>query len=142
MNNENELGLTIVIFVLIVIIIIFTVLMFIKFNINKGIKEYTILSPIKGYSKDLNLCMLGCYRGVCKEDNNKNNDSKYCEYDFQCSECKDRKTGMFYVNLDNSMNIIPIYEEADKLNYTEIKLLNKDIKRNNIIIKNSEDNDD
>lgn len=139
MNNENELGLTIVIFVLIVIIIIFTILMFIKFNINKGIKEYTILAPIKGYSKDLNLCMPGCYRGVCKKMNNLN--SEHCQYDFQCSECKDRKTGMFYVNLDLSKNIIPIYEESSKLNYSEIKLLNKDIKRNNIIIKNLEEMD-
>ena len=83
--------------------------------------------PLKDNAKNMNLCLPGCVRGTCTQPNKNKN---FCNYDFQCQYCQDKKTNMFYVNFDNEKEIVPIYEEKS-LNYKETELLNNLIKKDN-----------
>jgi hypothetical protein len=133
-NKKNNILYTIIIFILIIIFIFIIVLLYSKFGGNNLInteKKIYDITPIKGDVSNMNICPKGCVRGRC--DISKKNNS--CKYDFQCNMCQDNQTKMFYLNYDKK-NIIPIYEESSKLNYNQIKLLDKEINRDNIYIKN------
>lgn len=134
MNNTIY---TIIILLVIILTIIIIIACIAKFghidNITDeedGINKYKILTPIKGDGKNMNMCPEGCIRGVCKKN------KKSCKYDFQCQYCQDKKTQMFYVDLNNlnknyEQKILPIYEEEEKLNPVQKYLLNNEINENN-----------
>jgi hypothetical protein len=110
----------------IIIFVISFIAIFTKIS-NNNIIEYEVLLPYKGNGKGMNYCLSGCNRGVCKNTNNKDN----CKYDFQCQYCQDKVTNMFYVDSNNQKEILPLYEEEEKLNNSEKDVLNELILKNN-----------
>jgi len=123
MADENQTILMIIVFVFIIFICLFTV----SFVINKIVKrrvdedwnKYYYI-PFHKDGKNMNLCVSGCVRGICKEGGK-------CKRDEECQFCQDNKTNQFYVYGDRNEEIKPIYEE----NYSE---LNKVILKNNSYI--------
>jgi hypothetical protein len=138
-NNSNSLIYTFLILFFIIILIIVIIVIISKFSkiddVESEMHEYTILTPIKDKSTNMNNCLEGCVRGTCNKTNSKDS----CKYDFQCQYCNDLKTSMFYVNYDNEREIIPVYEEEDKLTNKQKNKLNESIINNNIYIKQLND---
>lgn len=132
MNKQIKDGFIILFLIIILVIIIITI--FSKFmHNNNDMKSYQVLMPIKDTSsEDMNYCLGGCIRGACKLPSN---NPKSCKYDFQCEYCQDEDTNMFYVDFDQEREILPIYEEQKKLNYSQDQLLNRQIEENNEYIK-------
>ena len=89
------------------------------YNITKG----NLASPY------LDVCKLGCTRGVCNTKNS--NSPNFCKYDFQCNYCKDRDTKNFYVDLTNYEEIQPTYDIQKKLSNKQRNSLNNEIEENN-----------
>jgi hypothetical protein len=134
MNNTIY---TIIILLVIILTIIIIIACIAKFghidNITDeedGINKYKVLTPIKSDGKNMNICPEGCIRGVCKKNKNI---KESCKYDFQCQYCQDKSTQMFYVDTNNlyEQEILPIYEEEEKLNPVQKYLLNDEINENN-----------
>lgn len=124
--------IVIIILILVILFVVFFVELISKYmGINNGMKEYSVLLPIKDNGKNMNYCLNGCVRGMCNKssDNSKDN----CKYDFQCQYCQDKNTNMFYVDFNNNYerDILPVYEEDEKLNKSQTELLNDSIQRNN-----------
>jgi hypothetical protein len=132
--NKNNTVFSILIVIIIIVIIIFMMLFLSKFSYNDNdyneMLSYYVQTPIKDDGENMNYCLEGCIRGTCKKSNSNNS----CKNDFQCQYCQDKKTNMFYVNFDNEREIVPLYEEEDKLGDEEKLLLNESIKKNNIYI--------
>lgn len=132
--NKNNTVFSILIVIIIIVIIIFMMLFLSKFSYNDNdyneMLSYYVQTPIKDDGENMNYCLEGCIRGTCKKSNSNNS----CKNDFQCQYCQDKKTNMFYVNFDNEREIVPLYEEEDKLGDKEKLLLNESIKKNNIYI--------
>lgn len=95
--NKNDILFSILIVIIIIIIIMIIILLLSKFsNIDKiddEMHSYNVQPPIKAEGKNMNYCLPGCIRGMCK----KNNSNNSCKYDFQCQYCQDKDTNMFYV---------------------------------------------
>ena len=123
-------------FLLLVLIIIFAIIFIYLFAlltknlVKEEIKEYQVID-FKDNGDEMNYCLPGCIRGACK----KTNDNNSCKFDFQCEYCQDNKTNMFYVDYNNEREIIPLYEEENKLNYQQKNRLNQSIEKNNQYIQ-------
>ena len=133
--NKNNAIFSVLVVIIIIVIIISIMLLLSKFSSdnndnNDEMLSYYVQTPIKDDGENMNYCLEGCIRGTCKKSNLKNS----CKNDFQCQYCQDKKTNMFYVNFDNEREIVPLYEEDNKLNEEEKLLLNESIKKNNIYI--------
>jgi hypothetical protein len=88
-------------------------------------KEYDVQLPIEGDAKNMNICPKGCIRGAC------NKKIRGCSYDFQCQYCRDDKTNMFFVDMNDESRIQALLEEEEKLNSTQKNMLNEEIEKNN-----------
>lgn len=132
-NDKYNIIISMIILFSLLIFIFIIVLLYSKINNNTLYppKKVYDIEPAKGNGKNLNMCQPGCIRGIC----NKLKDINSCKYDFQCNMCQDKTTNMFYINSNNEKYIKPIYEESKNLNYTQTKLLDKEIDKNNIYIK-------
>ena len=140
-SNSNMNILNIVIILLILIALIFIVYYLINhtnlfykketdtrvYNITKG----NVASPY------LDVCKLGCTRGVCKTKNSNSKD--FCKFDFECNYCKDRNTRNFYVDLTNYEEVQPAYSVQKKLSNNQRKSLNNEIEENNEYIDDLND---
>lgn len=125
---------TIIIIIFVILFVILFIAMFAKLvsEVNNGMQQYQVLNlPLKDKSQDMNYCLPGCVRGSCNPNNSKNS----CKYGFQCQYCQDRKTNMFYVDFNDEREIVPLYEEENKLNYKQKNRLNQSIEKNNEYIK-------
>lgn len=117
-----------IILLFVIIFVITFIIIFTKFT-NNNMIEYEVLLPYKGNGKNMNYCLPGCIRGVCKKINNYNNNK--CKYNFQCQYCQDKVTNMFYVDSNNEKKILPLYEEEKNYNNNEKDILNELILNNN-----------
>lgn len=125
---------TIIIIIFVTLFVILFIALFAKIigETNYGFHQYQVLNlPLKDKSQDMNYCLPGCIRGSCNPSNSKNS----CKYGFQCQYCQDRKTNMFYVDFNDEREIVPLYEEENKLNYKQKNRLNQSIEKNNEYIK-------
>lgn len=121
-----------------IIFVILFIYIFAKIIVENDMKSYDVLLPIKGNGENMNNCLPNCIRGVCKKNNlniynqEQEEDSNSCKFDFQCQYCQDKKTNMFYVdfNSEHEKEILPLYEEED-LNLVQQNELNKQIEQNN-----------
>lgn len=130
--NQKNTGTVYSIFILIGIIlfVIIFIGLIVKFStiFKEEPTQYQVMMPLKGNAKNMNPCLPGCVRGTCNTSAGLSNN---CKYDFQCQYCQDKKSDMFYVNFDNEREILPIYEEEEKLNLSQTQLLNTKIDKNN-----------
>ena len=125
-NSYMTTFFILIIIILIICLISFFFIKFSKMSTNEVSSEYEIITPLSGNAKNMNLCPSGCYRGVCKKGTGQ------CNYDFQCEFCADSKTNNFYVEPNNNMRqILPLYEEENKLNNYQKNSLNELIYKNN-----------
>ena len=132
MNNIIYTILIILLIIFIIVVICIFIAKFGNLDIDEEsdeMKQYKVLMPIKGNGKNMNMCLERCVRGVCKKSNSK----KSCKHDFQCQYCQDKSTNMFYVDFNNNLEreIVPPYEESEKLNYSQKSALNESIEKNN-----------
>ncbi len=125
-----DIFVTILLLLVVIIIVIMIISFFAKITTDNYMKD--IMMPIQGKSFGLKDCPKGCIRGTC---NGKGDGNKSCKYDFQCDYCKDKKTGMFYVDFDNDREILPLYDESKNMNKDDIHKLNDMINKNNDYIK-------
>ena len=128
-NGKNNILYNLLIFIGIIVIIIILVQIYFKFttpgDLDSKMKEYDIVMPIKGNAKNMNNCPQGCVRGACAKK------VGGCSYDFQCQYCKDDKTSMFFVDMNDESRIQALLEEEEKLNSTQKNRLNEEIEKNN-----------
>ena len=128
-NGKNNILYNLLIFIGIIIIIIIIVQIYFKFttpsDLESKMKEYDVQLPIEGDAKNMNICPKGCIRGAC------NKKIGGCSYDFQCQYCRDNKTNMFFVDMNDESRIQALLEEEEKLNSTQKNMLNEDIEKNN-----------
>lgn len=138
MNNKyNDKILNLFVVVFIIIIIFYLIAFLINktdliVNHDKGTRVYNYTKG-NSSSKNLDLCKLGCNRGVCKTKNSKN--KRLCKYDFQCNYCKDRKTNNFYADLTKYDEILPDYDAQEELSLSQSEDLNSVIEENNEYIE-------
>ena len=132
-NSKNNILYNLLIFIGIIVIIIIIVQIYFKFTNNSDseskMKEYDVQLPIEGNAKNMNICPQGCVRGAC------NKKVGGCSYDFQCQYCRDDKTNMFFVDMNDERRIQALLEEEEKLNSTQKNRLNEDIEKNNKYIE-------
>jgi hypothetical protein len=132
-NNKNGINYfyALLLFIGLIILILIFIKIYYTFNVvdDSGMKSYNILTPIHGDGKNMNLCPKGCIRGAC------NKKMGGCNYDFQCQYCNDQKTNMFFVDMNDERQIIPLYEEEEKLNSNQKNRLNESISKNNEYIE-------
>lgn len=135
-NNKNGSNYfyALLLFIGLIILILIFIKIYYTFNVvgvvdDSEIKSYNILTPIHGDGKNMNLCPKGCIRGAC------NKKMGGCNYDFQCQYCNDKKTNMFFVDMNDERQIIPLYEEEEKLNSNQKNKLNESISKNNEYIE-------
>lgn len=122
----------IILFLTILFVILF-IFFFAKIINQDNMKEYDVLSDIKGNGKNMNYCLDGCVRGACEK--NKSPDS--CKFDFQCQYCQDKNTNMFYVDFNNKneKELLPLYEEESNMSIDQKNMLNDNIEKNNKYIE-------
>ncbi len=132
-NSRNNMLYNLLIFIGIIVIIIILVQAYFKFtnpsDLESKMKEYHVLMPIKGDAKNMNNCPKGCIRGAC------NKKIGGCSYDFQCQYCRDNKTNMFFVDMNDERRIQSLLEEEEKLTSTQKNTLNEEISKNNQYIE-------
>lgn len=135
-NNKNGSNYfyALLLFIGLIILILIFIKIYYTFNVvgvvdDSEMKSYNILTPIHGDGKNMNLCPKGCIRGAC------NKKMGGCNYDFQCQYCNDQKTNMFFVDMNDERQIIPLYEEEEKLNSNQKNRLNESISKNNEYIE-------
>ena len=132
-NSRNNMLYNLLVFIGIILIIIILVQSYFKFtnprDSESKMKEYDIHLPIEGDAKNMNNCPQGCIRGAC------NKKIGGCNYDFQCQYCRDDKTNMFFVDMNDERRIQALLEEEEKLNSTQKNRLNEDIEKNNKYIE-------
>jgi len=132
-NSKNNILYNLLIFIGIIVIIVIIVQIYFKFTNNNysesKMKEYNIQLPIKDDAKNMNNCPRGCIRGAC------NKKVGGCSYDFQCQYCRDDKTNMFFVDMNDERPIQALLEEEEKLNIAQKNRLNEEIEKNNQYIE-------
>jgi len=128
-NGKNNILYNLLIFIGIIVIIIIIVQTYFKFTTHSDseskMKEYDIQLPLEGDAKNMNNCPQGCIRGACAKK------IGGCHYDFQCQYCRDDKTNMFFVDMNDERPIQALLEEEEKLNSTQKNRLNDEIEKNN-----------
>lgn len=132
-NSKNNILYNLLIFIGIIVIIIIIVQIYFKFtnhsDLESKMKEYNVQLPIKDDAKNMNNCPQGCIRGAC------NKKVGGCSYDFQCQYCRDNKTSMFFVDMNDERPIQALLEEEEKLNTAQKNRLNEEIEKNNQYIE-------
>lgn len=132
-NGKNNILYNLLILIGIIVIIIIIVEIYFKFtnqnDSESNMKEYEVVMPIEGNAKNMNICPQGCVRGACAKK------IGGCSYDFQCQYCRDNKTNMFFVDMNDERGIQSLLEEEEKLNSNQKNRLNDEISKNNKYIE-------
>ena len=66
-----------------------------------------------------------------KEIKKNMNNNDFCQFNFECNYCKDRKYNNFYVDLSNYEEVLPDYYNQKKISKNQYINLNQKIKQNN-----------